>query len=82
VLFANAEQELAVEVKTAAASPAELTRGVYQCVKYRALLRAQHHVLAQATRVDACLATPQELPGDMPEAVRRLDIRYVQVKPR
>jgi hypothetical protein len=82
VLFANAEQELAVEVKTAAATPGKLTRGVYQCVKYREVLRAQHHVRAEATHVEACLATPQALPGDMPEAMRRLDIRYVQVRRR
>lgn len=45
--FDNGKQRLAVEVKTSGCSEDELQRGVYQAVKYRAILRAeqkaQHH---------------------------------------
>src|SRR5690606_38444125 len=39
--FTNGRESLAVEVKASSASDVELIRGIYQAVKYRAVLRAE-----------------------------------------
>jgi hypothetical protein len=41
VMFEHKDGCMAVEVKAANANDADLERGIYQCVKYRALLRAE-----------------------------------------
>lgn len=41
VYFQNDEERVAVEVKPATSDRADLTRGIFQCVKYTAVLRAQ-----------------------------------------
>lgn len=80
VLFRNRDQALAVEVKAADAPPGELTRGIFQCVKYRAVLRAMHDVAGELVKVEAVLATPQTIVGDHKAAADRLAVPIVQVK--
>lgn len=40
ILFQNANCRIAVEVKSHISNEADLTRGVFQCVKYRSILKA------------------------------------------
>jgi hypothetical protein len=40
VFFENERESIAVEIKTANADPLEIVRGLFQCVKYQALLKA------------------------------------------
>ena len=80
VLFRNEDQTLAVEVKTADASPGELTRGIFQCVKYRAVLRAMHQIASELCTVQVVLVTPQHLFGLHVDAARRLGVNWQQVK--
>lgn len=81
VLFQNEDMSLAVEVKTADAPHGELTRGIYQCVKYRAVLRAMHDVAGELLHVQTILATPQALPTQHMNAVKRLNISWQKVTP-
>lgn len=53
--FDNGKRRLAVEVKASHASNAELMRGVYQCIKYRAVLRAEERALRLVPNGDAVL---------------------------
>lgn len=76
VLFRNAEQALVVEVKTDTATPGEITRGIYQCVKYRAVLRAMFDIRAELVHVQTVLVTPQALPIPQQNAARRLKIKW------
>lgn len=55
VLFVNAKTRLAAEVKTNEASEDELQRGVYQCVKYRATLRAMQLASAESPNAQSVL---------------------------
>lgn len=80
VFFVNGEQALAVEIKTATAPLGELTRGLYQCVKYRAVLRAMYHVRGDLVNVQAILVTPQVLPPQHREAAVRLSIPWRRVE--
>ncbi len=79
VLFHNDDQILAVEVKTADAAPGEITRGLYQCVKYRAVLRAMCDVDGDLKNVRAVLITPQAVLDSHSAAADRLGVNVRQV---
>jgi len=79
VLFQNDEQSLAVEVKTDIASQGELTRGIFQCVKYRAVLRAMYDIKGKLINVQTVLVTPQELSVEHKNAVRRLQVNSLKI---
>lgn len=79
VLFQNEEMTLAVEIKTASAPPGELTRGLFQCVKYRAVLRAMYDVDAKLINVRTVLVTPQPLPFPLRQAATRLNVAWQQI---
>lgn len=82
VLFQNAEQTLAIEIKTEDAPTGELTRGIFQCVKYRAVLRAMHDVNGQLIHVQAVLVTSQQLPVSLLHAAKRLGVTWQRVQVR
>lgn len=79
VLFQNEEMSLAVEVKTADAPPGELTRGLFQCVKYRAVLRAMSAVAGDLQNVQALMVTPQQPMPHHAAAARRLHVLWQTV---
>lgn len=80
VLFRNPDQTLAVEAKTVYAAPGELTRGIYQCVKYRAVLRATHDVAGELFKVVAVLVTPQLVSDAHRAAAARLNVPILRVE--
>lgn len=80
VLFNNEDVTLAVEVKAADAPPDELTRGIFQCVKYRAVLRATYALTSELLKVEALLTTPQTVGGSHKEAAKRLKVPIIRVK--
>lgn len=67
VVFTNQHQRVAVEVKAIAAPLSEVVRGMFQCVKYSAVLIAEAKTTQQTTDCFAVLAlggtTPPELGG-------------------
>jgi hypothetical protein len=54
VMFEHTKGRIAVDVKASAASDAELERGIYQCVKYQALLRAELTANCTSWRAPPC----------------------------
>lgn len=79
VLFDNARKRLAVEVKTSKCSETELMRGVYQCVKYRAILRAEQLALRQVPNGDAVLVCPRAPGKDTKALIKRLGVNFHRV---
>ena len=79
VLFDNAKQRLAVEVKTSKCSEDELMRGVYQCVKYRAILRAEQLAMRRVPNGDAVLVCPRAPRKDTKALIKRLDVNFHRV---
>lgn len=79
VYFANKQQRLAVEVKAGSARPAELMRGIYQCVKYREVMLAEELALGRSKRVEAILVSTKPLPEDCKRLARLLEVEFVQM---
>jgi hypothetical protein len=79
VLFDNGKQRLAVEVKTTTCSEDELMRGVYQCVKNRAILRAEQLATRQVPNGDAVLICPRAPREATKVLIKRLNVNFHRV---
>lgn len=76
VVYAD-KRTIAIEVKSCDSNDNDLQRGIYQCVKYHAVLRAMD------ARTDApvqpVLVTETDLPGYLSDLARRLKIKHIKV---
>lgn len=72
VAFAPA-RTVAIEVKSRDSDWSDLRRGVYQCVKYRAVMEAQD--IRQKPVVESWLVTEKPLPHDLTALARLLGVR-------
>ena len=71
VLYGESET-IAIEVKSRDSNWADLQRGIYQCVKYKAVLRAQDDRLP----IESWLITESGLDGDLKALARKLGIKH------
>ncbi len=79
VLFTNAGMRLAAEVKTSEAPDDEVQRGVYQCVKYRAILRAMQLAAAEPPNAQAALVVDCQTTSTVRRLAERLSVIIVDV---
>jgi hypothetical protein len=68
---------IAVEVKAAIAPEADLIRGVFQCVKYEALLNAEAAATGSGVDVEVILALGGPLPSTIHQLANILGVRVV-----
>ena len=79
--FDNGREYLAVEVKASHASDAELMRGVYQCVKYKAVRRAECIATRRAPLGDAVLVSTRKPNKQTRALLKRLHLDFVLAPP-
>jgi hypothetical protein len=79
VLFDSGKQRLAVEVKTNTCSADELVCGIYQCVKYRAILRAEQFSARQIPNGDAVQICPRAPQKTRRRWLKRLNVNFHRV---
>ncbi|MCO7468651.1 hypothetical protein NJG16_01040 [Stenotrophomonas maltophilia] len=77
--FDNGRHRLAVEVKTSKCSEDELQRGVYQAVKYRAVLRAEQKAIRHVPNGEAVLVCTRAPNVETRALIKRLQVRFQQV---
>lgn len=77
--FNNGRQRLAVEVKTSHCGEDELQRGVYQAVKYRAILRAEQKAIRHVPNGEAVLICTRAPNAQTKVLIKRLNVRFQQV---
>lgn len=77
VVFAEKGHLTAVEVKSRISSRDDITRGIYQCVKYRAVLEAQASVSASPFEVSVLLLLGGDLPRELLQLANAFAIRVV-----
>lgn len=71
---------LQLKYKAFEASDAELERGIYQCVKYQALLRAELKAKNKVPNGVAVLVTERRLPFVLQKLADKLGVRAISVK--
>lgn len=67
---------VAIEVKAGNAKCGELHRGVFQCIKYKAVLEAQQVSEGEVPTADCRLATGGRLPDELRRLCERLGVEY------
>lgn len=77
VHFGTETRRLAVEVKPSHASKEEFQRGVYQAVKYRAVMRAEQTAQLLIPQAEAVLVTTNGPDPESRELMRRLGVIHV-----
>lgn len=73
VLFSRGNRFVAVEVKSIWSGHDDWQRGIYQCVKYREVLKAQE--LPASAKVECLLLTEEDLPADLRTRARLLGVK-------
>ena len=81
VVYWTPGEVFAIEVKSRVSDFTDLERGVFQCVKYRAVLEAQEQERKSGRQVRAWLVTETALPPDLDFKAQRLHVRHVPVPP-
>jgi len=64
VLFTTAEEWIAVEVKPASSPPEDIVRGLFQCVKYQAVIEAYRPTILQPRTARAILVLEGAFPDE------------------
>lgn len=78
VVFRCGDTFYVIEVKSRRSNDVDFRRGVYQCVKYRAVRLAEQ--LPTRPKVVAMLVTEAQLPRDLIQRAKLLDIEWLEVK--
>ena len=78
VLFFDSNRRLAVEVKGASAPAREVIRGLFQCVKYEAVLDAEARVAGSRADCEAVLALGGSFPGDLTPLRHTLGVKVFE----
>ena len=79
IVFETKHGFIGVEVKSIKSNDADLNRGIFQAIKYQALLRAEQKALNSAPNARAVLVTERELPLSLQNLADRLGIETFQV---
>lgn len=67
---------VAIEVKSSDSDQNDLKRGIYQCVKYQAVLCAQYRAKNKKRVVSSLLVTQRELDDELIELAKKLNVEH------
>jgi hypothetical protein len=80
VYFGDPHKQCVVEVKSYVSLDTDLKRGIYQCVKYRALGKAEREAKEESIdAVETVLVIQRQLPTDLERLARMFKIRVLVV---
>ena len=79
VLFYARNKMLAVEVKSHKSNNVDLERGLFQCVKYRAVMEAERAFKGGGYSIDAVLVVGKELPDSLKPLQNSLGVEVFEV---
>ncbi len=82
VLFKTPTGMIAIEVKSRRSGEDDIERGIYQCVKYKAVLEAESIILGEQGFVDCILVLEGNLPQGLNRVASRLQVSVLEdIKP-
>ena len=79
VLFRTGDVWHAVEVKSAVSDAADVARGIFQCVKYRAVIRAFQATAGLPQSVRACLVLEGPFPAELTQVRQILGVEVLDL---
>ena len=79
VVFESEDQIIGVEVKAYRSSEADIKRGIYQCIKYQAVLKAQQKLQNKPKQAHTVLVIQDEMSKDNAHIAKTLGVRHVVI---
>lgn len=79
VLFRNDGFSVACEIKSWHSDEDDLLRGIFQCVKYTALLNAIHTLKGETTASECILIVQEDLPRELQRVANRLRVPHIRL---
>lgn len=79
VHFSSEGWDIAVEIKSVRSTDDDLRRGIFQCVKYREILRALRRIENEIPQVRSLLVTQRNLPDELVEIASILKVQWKTV---
>ncbi|WP_426596255.1 hypothetical protein [Pectobacterium brasiliense] len=79
VLFKNKKDWIAVEVKSRISNDNDITRGIFQCIKYKAVLEAMQTASGLPQNARAILALESELPEKLIALKNILNVEVIEL---
>jgi hypothetical protein len=74
-------EQLAIEVKSVHSSDADIERGIFQCVKYKAVLEAEAKCDGTTPKIRTRLVSERQLSPECSRQAKRLEIEVQVIKP-
>ena len=71
------DKQIAIEVKSRISDDADILRGIYQCVKYKAVLSAECQAHGKKANVDAFLVIENGMSEENRKTANMLSVKYV-----
>ncbi len=82
VLFETPTGTIAIEIKSRRSGRDDIERGIYQCIKYKAVLEAENIILRKQRPVDCILVLEENLPRELSRVASQLQISVLEgIKP-
>ena len=78
VVFETSESLVGVEVKSKRSGTDDIERGLYQCIKYKAVLEAENQVNNKTADISCVLVMEGKLTRKLSEIQSKLDVRVFQ----
>ena len=78
VYFENKKEHIGVEVKSSFSDFADITRGLYQCIKYQAVLEARQAAMGKPKNAHTILALGGQLPAELIALKNVLGVEVVE----
>jgi hypothetical protein len=79
VLFEAGSRLVAVEVKSSISNDVDLTRGLFQCVKYHAVMKAERGVTSAHHSIGVLLVVGRRFPADLQPLQNSLGVKVIEV---
>ncbi|MDZ7711766.1 MAG: hypothetical protein U5L06_00945 [Rhodovibrio sp.] len=79
VIFFGENKIVVAEIKSRISVAGDLAKGVYQCIKYRAVIEAEMAVRMDSRPVLAVLVTEAPLPLEAQKAARKLQVKHINL---
>lgn len=76
-MFTDGNLKIGVEVKSKISLKDDIERGLFQCIKYKALLEAEQIVIGEIPNCRVILALENSLPPELIKVKNRLDIEVI-----
>ncbi|MBR5037513.1 MAG: hypothetical protein IKX65_02195 [Prevotella sp.] len=70
-------KQVAIEVKSRISDDADILRGIFQCVKYKAVMSAECFAKGQKADVDSFLVIENEMSEDNRKTANMLSVKYI-----